>query len=668
MIPLVLNSPEPMLKVRVVTAKDYSNKALKTLHRVGVLHVEESAELRPIDREAIEHERREVGELLTAIDDVLAYIPKGERVPLGEDIEVIYTRPFDETDSEVRRLCTKLSNMHQRSAKLSEEVKELTELSKYLGPLEQQTNIRLRDLSFSGSYLFSGVFAFPSEIPETSLIKLKNYSLGSTAATIENETILYVIAKVEGKESIESIVKESGGKILQIPGEDLTLTEFLRVVGDKIHGLEEELTELNREIEGKTRENLEKLVLFREALSAENERLSVLEKACETKYVTLIEGWIPETNAEATISEVRENIGYVFIDTRRPEQAEEPPTKMRNLTPLKPFQVIVNLFATPKYREWDPTPIIAYSFAFFFGLMLGDVVYAIAIILFARYGLRFFDDDPESEGVKLFQRTLYISSGVALIIGLLTGNYLGDFYKFFGIESLALAEGIRKALGDPMSFIVLSLVIGLVHVNIAHVLALVKGIREGQKGVVLSKLGIFSLQIAGIPWIIHAILHVDIPLLTPQIYSILLYVMILGTILIVASSIIQKGAFLGGIFWLFDVTGILGDVMSYCRLAGVGLATFYLASCFNLMASLISGMVPDGPAGMVHLIVGSLVFVIILAIGHAINLILSGICCFVHSLRLCFVEFLFKFYEGGGREYSPFRLRKRAFVPVKGGA
>jgi V/A-type H+-transporting ATPase subunit I len=208
-----------------------------------------------------------------------------------------------------------------------------------------------------------------------------------------------------------------------------------------------------------------------------------------------------------------------------------------------------------------------------------------------------------------------------------------------------------------MSFIVLSLIIGLVHLNIGHVLALIRGIKERQKGVVLGKAGLFALQIGGIPWIIYAILHVDIPLLTGQVYSILLYVVILGLILVVASSVMLKGSFLGGIFWLFDITGLLGDVMSYCRLAGVGLATFYLASCFNLIAGLLSDMVP---------FVGILIAIIILLLGHAINLVLSGICCFVHSLRLCFVEFLFKFYEGGGREYSPFLLRKRsAFVKEK---
>jgi V/A-type H+-transporting ATPase subunit I len=661
---LIVNTPEPMSKVRVMTAKDYSDKALKTLHRAGVLHVEESKELKPVDREAIEHERRGVFELLTSIDDVLAYIPKGERVPVGEDIEVIYTRPLNEIDSETRSLCTKLGNMHQRAAKLEQEAEGLKELEKYLGPLGQQAGIRLRDLNFSGTYLFSRVFVLPSEIYEAVYAKLENYLFESIVTTVENETLIYAIAKIEGQEIIESTVKDGGGKILHILGENLTSREFLDVAEDKIHSLEEELTKINGEIESKTRENLEKLVLLREALLAENERLSVLQKACEAKYVTLIEGWIPESNVESTTAELKQNIGYVFIDARDPEQAEEPPTKLRNPTGFKPFQTIVNLFGIPKYREWDPTPVIA----FFFGLMLADVVYAIFIILFAKFALPRFVDDPEAEGSKLFQRLLYISSGFGLVMGLLTGTYLGNFYAFLGIESLALSKGIAGIFEDALSFIVFALIVGLIHVNIAHVLALIKGIKQGQRSVVPGRAGLFLLQIAGIPWIMHFLFDMDIPLLTAQMYSVLLYIVLLSIVLIVISSFMERGAFLGGIFWLFDITGLLGDVMSYCRLAGVGLATYYLAFCFNLMGPLLRDMIPAGPAGVVHLVLGSLVFILVLFVGHVINLLLAGISCFVHSLRLCFVEFMFKFYEGGGREYSPFRLRKRTLVPVKGRA
>jgi len=170
------------------------------------------------------------------------------------------------------------------------------------------------------------------------------------------------------------------------------------------------------------------------------------------------------------------------------------------------------------------------------------------------------------------------------------------------------------------------------------------------------------LQIGAIPLIMVFILGMNMPWLTGQIPIILMSAAITGLVLIVASSLMEKGAFLGSIFWLFDVTGILGDVMSYARLAGVGLATYYLAYCFNLIADLLYGMMP---VGIVQAIVGSLIFILVLLAGHVLNLALSAITCFVHSLRLCFVEFLFKFYEGGGRAYSPFRLKSRpVFVKV----
>jgi V/A-type H+-transporting ATPase subunit I len=94
----------------------------------------------------------------------------------------------------------------------------------------------------------------------------------------------------------------------------------------------------------------------------------------------------------------------------------------------------------------------------------------------------------------------------------------------------------------------------------------------------------------------------------------------------------------------------------------VGLATGYLASAFNMLARLLSGFIPiPGLAGAVG---GTILAVFILVIGHMINMLLSLITGFVHSLRLCFVEFIIKFYEGGGRVYSPFRLRKRPSVLV----
>jgi len=660
MIPLVLNTPEAMLKISVITMRDYSEKALKALHGAGVLHVEQAEELKPVDRAAIEHERGNVGKLLDWVDNVLGYLPKEQKVSLAEDTEVVYSRPLSDLNDEVASLCTRLTNLAQRTVGPRDEVKRLTELKRYLEPLARQAPVRLRDLSFYGRYLFSQVLLLPSERYESLHGRLNKHLLESIVARVENETVLFAIGKVEDQEVIASLVTEAGGRVLQVPDENLTLQEFLEAGEERIHNLELELAKVYGELQTQTRENLERLVLLKEVLSAESERLLVLEKACEAKYVTLIEGWIPESTSETAISQLRDGIEYVFIDTRKPEPSEEPPTKLENLSGLKPFQVIVNLFGIPKYREWDPTPMIAYSFALFFGLMVGDVVYALGILLLGRFLLPVFTDNPESEGFRLFQKIIYTGGCVALFIGLLTGTYLGDFHEFFGIESLALAEWAKETFQDPISFIVLALIIGFIHVNIGHVLALIKGIKERTKGILLGKIGVFTLQICGIPYLMYSLLHVDIPLLNPQMFSILGYVLMLSIILIVVSSIIRQGAFLGSVFWIFDISGLFGDIMSYSRIAGVGLATFYLAFCFNLMAHLFSGMIP----GVAGLVIGGIIAIVILLIGHTLNLVLSVLTGFIHSLRLCFVEFLFKFYEGGGREYSPFKLKTRASVVV----
>ncbi len=670
MKPVILNVPESMTRVRVITLRDYSEPALKTLHKVGVLHVEEGKELAPIDREAIENQQKEVAELRAFVSSMLSYIAEKEQVELGEDVEVIYTRPFGEVTREVRSLYADFAELHEKTTRIDKEIEELTEQQTYLGALTQQLDVRLKDLHFSGNYLFSRVFVLPNEGYDSLHDELKRYLFESTTATVEKETVLYALGKMESLETVESLIGGAGGESLPIPEEDLTLREFLKKTESRLHELEERLAELYEGLRSRSKEELRRIALLRGVLVAENQRLSVLARASEAKYVTLIEGWIPDSDVESVTAELKTNIDYVFIDTRKPEPSEEPPTKLRNPAALRPFQTVVNLFATPKYREWDPTPIVAYSFATFFGLMIADVGYAIGLMLFARFLMGRLLGGGGSEGFKLFQRLIYISSGVALVLGLLAGNYFGDVYVFFGFESLGLAAGVEQLLQSPLSFIILAIFIGWVHINIAHITALIKAVKEKNQGAVINKVGLLVIQF-GAFWLLRALMNIDIPsvldhimtfpAVAPVVYNVAMYGTFAGVALIVFGAYKERGG-IGALLGVFDITGLLGDAMSYSRLAGVGLATFYLGQAFNILARVISGMIPlSGVAGMV---VGGILAVVIIILGHAINLLLGFLTGFVHSLRLCFVEFLIKFYEGGGIHYSPFRLRKRASMLV----
>jgi V/A-type H+-transporting ATPase subunit I len=667
---VILNTPESMTRVRVVTLKDYSEPTLKALHRVGVLHVEEGKELAPVDRAAIEGQQKEINELRGFVSRMMSYITEKEQVSLGEDVEVIYTQPFAEVTQEVRSLYADFSELHGKATRIERETQELTEQRNYLGALTQHLDVRLKDLRFSGDYLFSRVFVMSTEVYQSLHDELEKYLLESTAATVDKETILYALGKMEHLGTVETMVCGGGGEILLVPDEDLRLREFLEKTEKRLTELEAKLAELYESLRSRSKEELHRIALLRGVLVAEGQRLSVLARACEAKYVTLIEGWVPDSSLESVVSELKTSLDYVFIDTRKPEPSEEPPTKLKNPKALRPFQVVVNLFATPRYREWDPTPIVAYSFAAFFGLMIADVGYAVGLLLFARFLMGRLLGGSDSEGFKMFQRLIYISSGVALVLGLLSGNYFGDIYVFFGFEGLGLVAGVQQMLQSPLTFIILAIFIGWVHVNIAHIAALVKAVKEKNRGAVINKVGLLVIQF-GAFWLLRALMSIDIPsvldhimafpTLPPMFYTAAMYGTFAGVALIVFGSYKERGG-IGALLGVFDITGILGDVMSYSRLAGVGLATFYLGQAFNILARVISGMIPlSGVAGVV---VGGILAVVILVLGHAINLLLGFLTGFVHSLRLCFVEFLIKFYQGGGIHYSPFRLRKRASMLI----
>jgi V/A-type H+-transporting ATPase subunit I len=670
MKPVVLNIPESMTRVRVVTLRDYSEPALKALHRVGVLHVEEGKELAPVDRVAVENQQKEVSELRAFVSSMLSYIAEKEQVELGEDVEVIYTRPFGEITREVRSLYADFAELSEKTARINREKEELTEQRNYLGALSQHLDVRVNDLRFSGGYLFSRVFVLSNEAYEGLRDELGKYLFESTPAKVAGETVLYALGRMSSLEKVESLIGGAGGEVLLLPDEDLTLREFLKKTEDRISELEGRLAELYEGLSSRSKEELRRIALLRGVLVAESQRLAVLARACEAKYVTLIEGWVPESSVESLITELKTNIDYVFIDTREPEPSEEPPTKLRNPAAMRPFQAVVNLFATPRYREWDPTPIVAYSFATFFGLMIADVGYAIGLILFARFLMARILGGGGSEGFKLFQRLIYISSGVALVLGLLTGNYFGDLYLFFGFENLGLVASVQQMLQSPLTFIILAIFIGWVHINIAHIIALIKAVKEKNQGAVINKVGLLVIQF-GAFWLLRALMNIDIPsvldhimtfpAVAPVVYNVAMYATFAGVGLIVFGAYKERGG-IGAILGVFDITGLLGDAMSYSRLAGVGLATFYLGQAFNILARVISGMIPlSGVAGVV---VGTILAVVIIVLGHAINLLLGFLTGFVHSLRLCFVEFLIKFYEGGGIYYSPFRLRKRVSMLV----
>lgn len=661
----VVTTPEPMWRMRVLTAKDHATETLVALQRFGVMHPKQSSVLGEVEQAAIERARNSVNGLLAEIEDVLAYVPDDEIVDITTDAEVFLTRPVDEIADRTRQVCRTLAAMHRRADQIEEERNQWKELAGIVRELGHRPDLSTADFDFTGKHLYSRLTVWTHEEFEDVREQLDLLSFSQERISVGEKVAVVLIGARDHLAELEEMVSHHGRFLTAAGTEQYRLDVFVERAETELDRLAGEHATVKAEIESSTHDELEELVLLREALKAESDRLALLAMACESRHITLFEGWVPESAVEEVSAGLREEIGCVFIETARADTQDSPPSRLRNPAALRPFETIIHLFSTPRYGNWDPTPVVAYSFALFFGLMLGDAVYGALLMLIALFALQYLVDDPETEGFLSFRKLLVICAGGAMVMGVLKGSYLGDFLQhFFGIPELALSQTLKNFYLEPMLFIIASLGIGLVHVNLGHFLMLIRGVRERLAHAIIGRLALFALQLAALPWILR-LLGVELPLLDANAYSLLLGLIAMSVALIIVASVLERGAFLGSILWVFDVSGILGDVMSYARLAGVGLATFFLAYSFNMMATLVAGMFPEG---LIGLVLSTITVVLILLFGHLLNLLLSSITCFVHALRLCFVEFLFKFYDGGGHPYAPFRLRRRTQLPVRTGS
>jgi V/A-type H+-transporting ATPase subunit I len=225
-------------------------------------------------------------------------------------------------------------------------------------------------------------------------------------------------------------------------------------------------------------------------------------------------------------------------------------------------------------------------------------------------------------------------------------------------------QPILNVFNNPVELIVVSMIVGLLHVNIAYFLKLLNFVRAKSMFGVVGGIAYFGAQFSGIPYILKAVLRYSVAGFEhfPS------YVLLYGAIICLATYVVCKTKIEGvfGLFlWIFDLAGLLGDVLSYTRLAGLGLAGVFLGSAFNVLCKMVfqgvHAMLPNAIGFGLGIILGTIVF----SLGHLMNAALGVIGAFVHSLRLCSVEFLPKFFSGSGSEFTPIRFRINKKIVVR---
>lgn len=462
--------------------------------------------------------------------------------------------------------------------------------------------------------------------------KFKNSWLSKYNAEVisdKGSTVYFIILQKENKE-------------LNIDAEEIKQPKnSASEIRNQIKEAEEKIININNELDNYAKQNIlllkkERGVLL-ENLEYEKVLLQTVNKVDDKLKV--LTGWVPKTKKIQIDTFLEKNSILNIIE--KTSSKDKIPVLLKNNKFSKLFEPIGKLFSLPSYAEMDLTVFFAPFFMLFFGFCLGDAGYGLLFIIGA--GLYKFKAKPEWKPLLSLVQIL----GVATVLfGVMTGT-------IFGINLIEtdfiLLENYQSMFLNPDNMFNLALALGALQIIFAMFL----------KAINQTKQFGFTYALATIGWIV-AILGsgIYVALTSYELISentIILYsVLSLGVFLILFFSDVEISipARIGKGLWdiYTNVTGIFGDLLSYIRLFALGLSSAILGFVVNDIAMQILGS---------STIFGPIFFVIFLAFGHGLNIMIASLGSFVHPMRLTFVEFYKNAgFAGGGKEYKPFSSYK----------
>ncbi|MCK4594984.1 hypothetical protein KAU45_10815, partial [bacterium] len=425
----------------------------------------------------------------------------------------------------------------------------------------------------------------------------------------------------------------------------LTPGQRLERVKKEIETCETEAEDVLAEAKGLL-EHRDSLYLALDMGKTESEGQRLVADSAATDSAIYLRGWVPDTVVDE-VKGVLDKRELVHYSLRPSTEDETPPVYIHNIAPVRPFEMVTDLYGRPRPEESDPTPFFAFFFALFFGICLTDAGYGLLLIVFSLLFLKLLPLGPTTR--KMF-RMMIIAGVFTMIVGVLTGGFFGLTFEWSPVLSK-----LRKTLMvlDPLDpdqmfyFFYFALGLGYLHLLIGYTIGFIEALKQKDPQTALFR---------KLPWILVMLLvplAVGLPMLGADggwawygLIAIGLYVIVFSGVGD-DSGLPRLGA---GFFNLYTgFSGLFSDILSYARLFALGLATGVIAQVVNTMAfeSSVIGMI------------------LILIVGHTFNLAMNTLGGFIHTARLQFVEYFGKFYTGGGRTFVPF-ARSMEHTVIKG--
>lgn len=393
----------------------------------------------------------------------------------------------------------------------------------------------------------------------------------------------------------------------------------------ELEDAEIELEEVNAKREALTRW----IYLIEQNLNRAEDTASLAfarEQTLDGDGVFAVQGWLPERDV-ARLQKFADR-HHLALLAEPPDPDDRPPTLYDNPKGLAGGQDLVDFYQTPGYRSWDPSVVVFFSFAAFFAMILADAGYSLVLAAILAWLWQRMGRSPTGQRLRLL---FAVMIGTSVCYGVLVGSYFGvtpsDTSPLHWLHVLDLQ--------DFDTMMRLSIGIGCAHVILANGIAAWNQPRWSLR---LQPLGWILLTIGGLTLWLGA-KGIGWALLGGGMAVILFFTDVRP----VSHWSDGLKRLLAGLLSLTNVTKLFGDVLSYLRLFALGLASASLALTFNQLAEQVASALPG---------LGFFFSLLILLLGHALNLALSLMSGVVHGLRLNFIEF---FNWGMSEEGYPFK-------------
>ena len=430
----------------------------------------------------------------------------------------------------------------------------------------------------------------------------------------------------------EEWLKDAGFSRTAFSGLSDTAAAHIAQYREELKGLSEREESIQNQAK-ELADHLEGLQGLYDALSMELSKAQAVRRMRRTDTTFLLRGWIPAQLIEDFNDGLDKTAADIYVWYEEPAPDEEFPVLIDNPAVVQPFEFVTDLYSTPSPHGVDPNKIMAPFFFIFFGMMLSDGGYGAVLALvggLALWKLRL------KGGMARMAALLALGGISTLIWGALYGGWFGE-WNFGG----RVGPLWFNPMDDPIKTLIVCFAFGFIHVFVGMGVKAYQNIKAGRVLDALFDQGFWYVFLAGL-----------VMLALPATATAGQFMAIGGALgLILTQGRKQEGIvkkLLSGVMSLYDTTGFLSDILSYSRLFALGLATGVIASVINQLAAMLGGSW-----------YGVIMQVLILVGGHIFNILINLLGAFVHASRLQYIEFFGKFFEGGGKAFSPLSIQTK---------